>query len=242
MGKRMLWFERHDGLLAIAMVFVVVLVFSFIPTPHLLGGRLPRLYKQTSPAVVWIGAIDNWSNEHKWSGTGFFVTPNLIATAGHIVKNTESFEVMFQDGTRAKADFVHMENINRCDVGFIKLRSEHRKKRPYFNLDNEIEIGESLIILGYLWGLNNVVTLTQGVVSLIGRSVPYFGTKLIILTDTAAWYGNSGSPVIDMDGECIGIYVGLKVGYDNFSIVTPARIVELAMQKALAEIGLREAE
>ena len=202
--------------------------------------NLPRLYKQTSPAVVWIGVIDNWSKEQKLQGTGFFVTPNLIATAGHIVKDTESFEVMFQDGTRAMADFVHMENMDRCDVGFIRLRSEHRKKRPYLELDTEVEIGENLAILGYPWGLNNGITLTQGVVSLSNRSVPYFGTKLIIHTDTAAWYGNSGSPVIDMDGECIGIYVGLKIGYDNFSVVTPARIVELAMQKALAEIGLRE--
>ena len=201
---------------------------------------LPTLYKQVSPAVVWIGAIDNWSKEQKWQGTGFFVTPNLIATAGHIVKDTESFEIMFSDGTRAKADFVHMENMDRCDVGFIKLRSEYRKKRPYFNLDTKIEIGEDLIILGYPWGLNNGITLTQGVVSFVGRSVPYFGTKLIIHTDTAAWYGNSGSPVIDMDGECIGIYVGLRTGYDNFSMCTPARLVELAMQKALAEIGLRE--
>ena len=195
-----------------------------------------------SPAVVWIGAIDDWSGEQKWQGTGFFVTPNLIATAGHICKDTEVFEVVFQDGTRVKADFVHMENMDRCDIGFIKLRSEHRKKRPYFNLDTKIEIGEDLVILGYPWGLNNGITLTRGVVSLSNRSVPYFGTKLIIHTDTAAWYGNSGSPVIDMDGECIGIYVGLKVGYDNFSIVTPARLVELAMQKALAEVELRDAE
>ena len=121
--------------------------------------HLPTLYKQTSPAVVWIGAERDpnddgypyyqWMNEDiKWQGTGFFVTPNLIATAGHVVEDTESFEVMFSDGMRAKADFVHMENMDRCDVGFIRLRSEHRKDRPYLKLDTEIEIGEDLIILG----------------------------------------------------------------------------------------------
>ncbi|KKN27412.1 hypothetical protein LCGC14_0864940 [marine sediment metagenome] len=212
--------------------------------------NLSRLYRQASPAVVWIGAEydfdipenDPYSYGVKWQGTGFFVTPDLIATAGHVTKNTQSFEVMFSDGTRAKADFVHMESMERCDVGFIKLRSEHRKPRPYFNLGTKVKIGEELIILGYPWGLNNGITLTQGVVSLYGRGEPFFGTKLVLHTDTASWPGNSGSPVVDMDGECVGILIGGMYGCDNFSIVTPARLVELAMQKAIAEIGLREAK
>ena len=214
---------------------------------------LPKLYKQTSPAVVWIGAERDpdddgypyyqWMDEGiKWQGTGFFVTPNLIATAGHVVEDTKSFEIQFQDGSRAKADFVHMESMERCDVGFIRLRSEHRKPRPYLELDTEVDIGEDLAILGYPWGLNNGVALTQGVVSLVGRNEPFFGVKLVMQTDTASWPGNSGSPVIDMDGEVVGILIGGMRGADNFSIVTPARLVELAMQKALAEIELREAE
>lgn len=208
--------------------------------------NLPRLYMDTYSAVVWIGAEydigipeEGYANV-KWQGTGFFVTPNLIATAGHMVENTQSFEVMFSDGVRAKADFVHMENLDRCDIGFIQLRSEYRKPRLYLNLDTEVKIGESVIILGYPWGLNTGVTLTHGIVSLSGRNEPFFGTKLVIQTDTASWSGNSGSPVIDMDGECVGILIGGMYGCDNFSIVTPAQLVKFAMQKALAEIGLRE--
>jgi len=223
---------------------------------------LPKLYKQVSPAVVWIGAEysddeftgASWKeialrNEDipitvKWQGTGFFVTPCLIATAGHVVEDTKTFIVQYQDGTRAKADVVHMENRERCDVGFIRLREEYhiRIVRPYLEFDTEVEIGEGLIILGYPWGLNNGVALTQGAMSLVGRSEPFFGIKLVIQVDAASWPGNSGSPVIDMDGECVGILIGGMRGCDNFSIVTPARLVELAMQKALAEIGLREVE
>ena len=220
---------------------------------------LPKLYRQTSPAVVWIGA--EYSNDEftsadwyeisernkdipitvKWQGTGFFVSENgLIATAGHIVEDTKTFIVQFQNGSRTYADFVCMENMERCDVGFIKLRSD--TKRPYFRFDTKVEIGESLIILGYPWGLNNGIALTQGAMSLVGRSEPFFGVKLVIQVDAASWPGNSGSPVVDMDGECVGILIGGMRGADNFSIVTPARLVELAMQKALAEIGLREAK
>ncbi len=214
---------------------------------------LPKLYKQTSSAVVWIGAKiddyymgdDPYQYTIKWQGTGFLVSSDgLIATAGHITEDTDLFEVQFQDGSRAFADFVHMESIDRCDVGFIQLREEYhiRIKRPYFSFNTKIEIGEGLIILGYPWGLNNGIALTQGIVSLIGRSEPFFGVKLVMQTDTASWPGNSGSPVVDVNGECVGILIGGMRGCDNFSIVTPARLVELAMQKALAEIGLREAK
>lgn len=210
---------------------------------------LPKLYKQVSPAVVWIGAegdTEYWSHgddyyarDIKWQGTGFFVTPNLIATAGHVVENTESFEVMFSDGTRAKADFVHMESLDRCDVGFIRLRSEHRKDRPYFRFDTEIEIGEDLIILGYPWGMNTSVSITSGIVAAYRHEwYPYL--KLSLFADVASYPGNSGSPVIDMDGECVGILVGGPYENESYSMCTPAQLVKFAMQKALAEIGLRE--
>jgi len=222
--------------------------------------ELPKLYEQASPSVVWIGAEDEWTGEVKRQGTGFFVTPNLIATAGHVIENTKSFEIMFSDGTKAKADFVHMESSNRCDVGFIKIRPLYRNvivgqwhfgwcqikkeeiKYPYLNLDVKVKTGENIFILGYPWGLNNGVTLTQGIVSLPRRKEPFFGTKLVMQVDSAAWPGNSGSPVIDMDGECVGILIGRVTRVDNFSIVIPAKLVKFAMQKALAEIGLREAK
>ena len=213
---------------------------------------LPKLYKQISPAVVWIGAeverycsadgFPDYIGGIKWQGSGFFVTPCLIATAGHVVEGTKTFEVQFQDGSRAKADFIHMENIERCDVGFIQLRKEYRKERPYLEFGLKVEIGESLIILGHPWGLNKGITLTHGIISLIGRDESYFGTKLVMHTDTSAWPGNSGSPVVNMNGKCVGILIGGMTGYDNFSIVTPAKLVKLAMQKALAEVELREVE
>lgn len=180
---------------------------------------LPKLYKQISPAVVWIGAernLNDYSNQYhqwvkdsivKWQGTGFFVTPRLIATAGHVVEDTTSFEIMFSDGTKAKADFVYMEKLERCDVGFIQLHSEYRKKRPYLEFDTKVEAGESAIILGYPWGSNEMISITSGIVAAPKHSwYPYL--KLSLFADVASYPGNSGSPVIDMDGEVIGILVG----------------------------------
>jgi len=238
---------------------------------------LPKLYKQTSPAVVWIGAkytndeflASDWREVYrkrgknipitvKWQGSGFLVNADgLIATAGHVCEDTKSFIIQFQDGTRGEAEFVHMEKMERCDVGFLQItrinkyfdedeyhillkESEPIENLPYFNLDTEVEIGENLIILGHPWGLNTGIALTQGVVSLSNREELFFGVKLVMHVDVASYPGNSGSPVINMDGEVVGILIGGRYGCDNWSIVTRARLVELAMQKALAEIGLRE--
>jgi len=204
--------------------------------------NLSRLYKKASPAVVWIGAEDNWSGDLKWQGSGFFVTPNLIATAGHVVKDTESFEVMFSDGTRAKADFVYAENIDRCDVGFIQIRSAGlRKKRPYFDLNTDVEAGESAVILGYPWGSNTTMSITSGIIAAPKHNWWYY-LKLSLFVDVASYPGNSGSPVLDMDGKVIGMLVGGPHQNECYSICTPAKLIELVMQKALAEIGLREIE
>ena len=205
--------------------------------------NLSRLYGEVSPAVVWIGVQDDCYGTLKRQGSGFLVSADgLIATAGHVVEYTESFEVMLQDGTRAVADFVHMENIDICDVGFIKLRDKSDKELPYFKFDTEIKIGEDLIILGYPWGLNNGVTLTKGVVSLSNRNEPFFGTKLVIHVDAASYPGNSGSPVIDMDGEVVGMLIGGRYGNDNFGICTTGRILELALAKYIAFEALENAK
>ena len=212
---------------------------------------LPTLYKQTSPAVVWIGAkvdeyytgIDDWNYTIKWQGTGFLVSEDgLIATAGHVTEDTKVFEVMFSDGSRAIADFVHAEDMGRCDVGFIRLRSEHRKKRPYLKIDTEVEPGESVIILGHPWGLNKGIAVTQGIVSLSNRNESFFGTKLVLHTDVASYPGNSGSAVIDMDGEVVGILIGGRYGADNFSICTTGRILELALVKCIAFEAMENAK
>lgn len=204
--------------------------------------NLPGLYNEVSSAVVWIGAKDDCYEMLKWQGSGFLVNADgLIATAGHIVKDTESFEVIFQDGTQAIADFVHMENLDTCDVGFIKLRGEYNNL-SYFNFDTEIEIGEDIVILGYPYGLNNGITMTKGIVSLFGRDESFLGTKLVMHVDAASYPGNSGSPVVDMDGECIGILVAGMYGYDNFSIVIPAKLVKITMREALVKIDMKEAE
>jgi len=234
-----------------------------------------------NPAVVWVGAeigpddyeyYDDYSLYEqgiKWQGSGFIISPDgLIATAGHVVENTETFQLMFSDGRKGRAKFAYKENSNICDAGFIQVTWIERtglrfwewlnpkiiieliwnnklpklpiKNLPYIEFADEIKIAEEVIIVGYPWGLQNGSTITQGIVSALDRGVSFFGEKFMIHTDTASWPGNSGSAVFNMDGDVFGILVGGIYGCDNYSLCTPAKIVKAALAKHQAIKALEE--
>jgi serine protease Do len=244
---------------------------------------LPEFYEDVNPAVVWIGAEIGpddyeyydcqWEGASiKWQGTGFIISSDgLIATAGHVVEDTETFQLRFSDGRKGKARFAYKENSKYCDAGFIQITWIQRKGRlhilewinpkiiinliwdgeippepirglPYVKFANEVKIAEELIIVGYPWGLQRGSTITQGIVSALNRDISFFGEKFMIHTDTASWPGNSGSAVFNMNGDVVGILVGGAWGCDNYSLVTPAKLVKLALDKYKAERAMKEAK
>ena len=260
-----------------AIIFVLVLAVCSCRQ------SLPELYKDVNPAVVWVGAeigLDDYEyydmqwegKDIKWQGSGFIISSDgLIATAGHVVENTETFQLMFSDGRKGKARFVYKEDSKYCDAGFIQITWIERKeglrilewlnpkvlidlfwdnKLPpvpvknfsYVKFADKIEIAEELIIVGYPWGLQPSSTITQGIVAALNRDIPFFGEKFMLHTDTASWPGNSGSAVFNMDGDVVGILVGGRYGCDNYSLYTPAKLVELALDKYKANEAMKEAK
>ena len=262
--------------IAIWSAILITLVFALTSCRQ----DLTELYDDVNPAIVWIGAeLDpndyeyydyHWEDKAiKWQGSGFLINSDgLIATAGHVVEDTETFQFMFSNGRQGRAEFAYRENSGTADVGFIQIISvdgcrlwrylipenfinwfldnkhpvQPIKHLPYVNLTDKIEIAEKLIIIGYPWGLQGSSTITQGIVSALGRDISFFGTKFMLHTDTASWPGNSGSAVFNMDGDVVGILVGGAYGCDNFSLCTPSKIVILAWDKYEAEKAMKEAK
>lgn len=263
--------------------FVCILVCVFAPVIHikLEESKLLRLYNKVSPAVVWIGAeySDNdyyhyeaWEqNTIKWQGTGFLINSDgLIATAGHVVEYTNTFQLRFNDGRKGRAKFAYMEDSDTCDVGLIQitwiesdgfhileylnptevfnyiidneLPTEQIKNFSHVKLTSEIEIAEKVVIVGYPWGLQIGSTITQGIVAALNRDVPFFGEKFMLHTDTSSWPGNSGSAVFNLDGDVVGILVGGAYGADNYSLCVPAHLVKLALNKYEANEAMKEAK
>jgi len=262
----------------LALILIIVCVFTGYT---LMPKGLERLYNRVNPAVVWIGAelgpndteyyddYNEYKNGIKWQGSGFVISSDgLIATAGHVVDNTKTFQLMFSDGRTGKAEFAYQENSSNCDAGFIQITSiggcrlwrylipenfinwllnnEHPvqpiKNLPYVSLTPKVKIAEKLAIVGYPWGWHPTSTITQGIVAALDRDIDFFGEKFMFHTDTASWPGNSGSAVFNMDGDVVGILVGGMRGSDNYSLCTPAKVVILALNKYRAEKAMEEAK
>ncbi len=144
-----------------------------------------------------------------------------IVTNNHVVEDATDIIVTFHDGRWAKAELVAADP--QADLAVIKVTPPdgvELKPLPLAEPDS-LRVGYSVIAIGAPFGLEE--TLTTGVVSAIGRSLPvgldqvggpHYSLPDVIQTDAAINPGNSGGPLLDLTGRVVGV---------NFAIESPVR-------------------
>lgn len=172
-------------------------------------------------SVVHIGA------DAGGQGSGVYVGNGLILTAGHIVDYSYGFTVTFEDGTVCYS-YEHYQEPT-ADVGFIYLEDYDG---PSLQFDDEhTHRGDSVFVFGNPFGWNYRFSVTKGIISSVERDCDgYFGEKIMLQSDVVVYPGNSGGPVVDEEGEIVGILVGGTYGSDNISLIVPADICEQSMK------------
>ena len=135
-------------------------------------------------------------------GSGFIISDDgYILTNNHVVGEADIITVKTHDGREFDAKLVGADG--KSDVAVIKIEGENLPTMPLGDSDR-LEIGEWVIAVGNPFGLAE--TLTFGIVSAKGRStVGIADYEDFIQTDAAINPGNSGGPLINLDGEAIGI-------------------------------------
>ena len=195
----------------IILVWAVAIGVWLIPDPQ--------------PYIVLIRALDE-NREIKFSGSGCFIRPDLILTAGHMVRNTERFEIILPNGRIRPGFFAYCEDPNLTDVGFIKVHGNyptgHFGKSPY--------LGQDVWIAGYALA-ELPLTLTKGVVSCTDRDNDFFGKINLLQVDAAAWPGNSGSPVLDSHNRIVGILIGGLSYSESWSLCVSVDVIKLSLTK-----------
>lgn len=153
-----------------------------------------KVARDVSPAVVSV-ARDGAS------GSGFFVRKDgIILTNAHVVANAAQVEIGLADGRRMIGDVLGADPS--MDVAVVRVDLTDAPVVPLANSD-QLQVGQITIAIGNPFGLDR--TLTTGVVSAVNRSPKGVQFGGLIQTDAAINPGNSGGPLLDSDGQVIGI-------------------------------------
>jgi S1-C subfamily serine protease len=181
------------------------------PTDQLFNG----IYQQVSPSVVAINVILQQSANNSAfgqsgpvaaSGSGFVIDKQGdIVTNNHVVDGATYIEVNFLDGTIVAGKVIGADP--NSDLAVVKVDLPADQLQPVtFGDSSSLEIGQAVLAIGSPF--NERWTLTSGIVSALDRTIQgltQFSVGGVIQTDAAINPGNSGGPLLNMDGQVIGV-------------------------------------
>jgi serine protease Do len=158
-------------------------------------------------------------------GSGFIVSPDgYILTNAHVVENADRVTVKLTDRREFRAKVVGKDR--QTDVALIKIDA---KDLPTVKLGSsrDANVGEWVVAIGSPFGFDNSVT--AGIVSAKGRSLPDSSYVPFIQTDVAVNPGNSGGPLFNLSGEVIGINSQIYSRTGAFAGISFAVPIETAL-------------
>jgi len=183
-----------------------------------------ELFKRFFPRVPGGGAVPR-EFDNKSLGSGFFISDDgYLLTNAHVVDGAEEVTVRLTDKREFKARIVGADK--RTDVALLKIDASGL---PFVKLGDpsRLKVGEWVVAIGSPFGFDN--SLTAGIVSAKGRSLPQENYVPFIQTDVAINPGNSGGPLFNLNGEVVGINSQIysrSGGYMGLSFAIP---IDVAM-------------
>lgn len=179
---------------------------STIAEPRDIQGILAKV----EPAVVAIrtgGAIDGVNSATGGAGTGFVISSDgVVVTNNHVIEGANGeIEVAFTDGTSEKATVLGRSTEN--DLAVLKVNATGLPVAKLGSSD-KLQVGDEVIAIGNALALEGGLSVTRGIISAKDRTVPEeTGSTLysVLQTDAAINPGNSGGPLVNSDGEVVGI-------------------------------------
>src|SRR5205085_10360023 len=246
-----------------------------LPSPVELSRSFVGVAKQVKPAVVNIDVIektqqrqsmqlpegfpqipgfpqsgDGQPRKARGTGSGVIISPDgYILTNNHVAGDAEQIKVKLADGRELKAKRIGTDK--ETDIALIKIDATNL---PYARLGNsdKLEEGEWVLAFGSPFGLQQ--TMTAGIVSATGRDLGAQGGQFtnFIQTDASINPGNSGGPLVNMQGEVVGINTMIfsrSGGNEGIGFAIPANLVNKVYAQLLksgkvtrAYLGVRPQE
>jgi serine protease Do len=154
-------------------------------------------------------------------GTGIVVDQRgYIITNHHVVQGVRRIQVTLSDNTQHFARLVSFDPIT--DLAVIKVDAQRQLPVIKMGISSDLMEGEEVIAIGNAYGYEN--TVTRGIVSALHRTVQVSDTQQyedLIQTDASINPGNSGGPLMNIDGEMIGVNVAVRAGAQGIGFAIP---------------------
>ena len=209
---------------------------------------LIQLFEKAEPAVIQVnvkkiqseGAIEEVPGG---SGSGFvYDDTGHIITNNHVIDDALKITVTFLDGESYAAEIVG--NDADLDLAVLKINARNSYLHHLeIGSSSELKVGQQVVAIGNPFGLSG--SMTTGIVSQIGRLLPQesgYSIPNVIQTDAAINPGNSGGPLLNLNGEVVGINTAIQSETGNFTGVgfaIPSDTVNKVVPILIRDGGIR---
>jgi Tfp pilus assembly protein PilF len=203
-----------------AIIWILVIFFATI-VPATSQDALPELVRRIKPSAVAIVTFDN-HGESLSRGSGFFIDVDRVVTNRHVIEGAYRAEVHSSTGNVYPVRGVLAVDAEG-DVALLRIEAPPNLIRPLSLERTSPQEGESIVVIGNPFGLEGSVT--NGIVSAV-RDIPTFGRIIQITAPISP--GSSGSPVVNMRGQVIGVATLQITGGQSINFAIPSeRISQL---------------
>lgn len=220
--------RRHKYCIVLGIFFTLLILSETLFAQY----NTKELFKKCAPSVVYIVAENA---EGKWvsKGSGFFVGEKCnVVTNYHVITNSlKSYVATIKDGNidkRYKVNEIIAENKEQ-DVAILSLDIKP-KSEPALRINKELPVtGEDIIAIGNPQGY--VQSISKGIVSAIREQEPY---GQVIQMDVAVSPGSSGGPIINMNGEVIGMttFIDAQKDSEGLNFAVPGKTIHDLLKDA----------
>lgn len=216
------------------ILLICASILAFSPVTHS-QDQLPDLVRRIKPSAVAIETFDA-RGEKLTRGSGFFIDKDRVVTNRHVIDGAYRAEVHLNSGNRFPVKSVLAVDAEG-DIALLKVEAPANQVRPLSLDRTSPQEGESIVVIGNPFGLEGSVT--NGIVSAV-RDIPGFGR--IIQITAAISPGSSGSPVVNMQGQVIGVATLQITGGQSVNFAIPSERIAQLDRTAQADTQVSLAE
>src|SRR5260370_32162246 len=172
--------------------------------------------------------------ETQATGSGVIVeaAQGYVLTNSHVVENASSIEITTKDNRRLKAKLIGRDP--ETDIAVLQIPSDGLSAVPMGDSDR-LQVGDFVLAVGNPFGLGQ--TVTSGIISALGRSLGIEGDEHFIQTDASISPGNSGGPLVDLQGRVVGINTAILAptgGNIGIGFAVPISMARQVMDQLIA--------